>query len=50
MTIQVAPEIEALIRERVASGRYATADEAILAAFGLLDARDQQVQQLRAKL
>jgi antitoxin ParD1/3/4 len=41
MTIHLTPQSEALIREKVASGRYATVDEAIDAAVQLLDAHDR---------
>ena len=50
MLIRLSPQVEALIREKVDSGQYASADEVIQAAIRLLDQRDQQLQQLRAKL
>jgi antitoxin ParD1/3/4 len=50
MSIQLSPQVEALIWEQVDSGRYATAEEVIEAAVRLLDQRDQQLQQLRAKI
>lgn len=50
MTVSLSPQHEDLIREKVASGLYRSADEAIDAALRLLNARDQQMQQLRAKI
>jgi antitoxin ParD1/3/4 len=50
MSVQLTPETEALIREKVASGRYATGEELVETALRLLDERDRQIQQLRAKL
>jgi putative addiction module CopG family antidote len=49
MSIQLAPRVEALIREKVASGRYATAEEVVEAAMRLLDERDRG-DRLRASL
>jgi antitoxin ParD1/3/4 len=50
MTIQLTPQSEALIRRQVASGRYATVDEALDAAVRLLDERDRRLQALRAEV
>lgn len=50
MTVSLSPQHEELIREKVASGLYRSADEAIEAALRLLNARDRQIQQLRAKI
>ncbi len=50
MTLTLTPELEAMIREKVDSGRYATADEVIEAAVRLLDAQDDHLAMLRAKL
>ena len=50
MPIQLTPETEALIREKVDSGRYATADEVIEVALRLLAVREQHTQQLRASI
>ena len=49
MTVQLTPEAEALIRQKVESGLYATADEVIEEALRLLDEHDR-LRQLRAKL
>ena len=37
MSIHLGPQAEALIRDKVDSGRYAGADEVVLAAIRLLD-------------
>ena len=47
MSIQLAPETEALIRERIERGPYATADELIEEALRLLDAQDRRLRRLR---
>ena len=49
MSVQLTPEAEALIRQKVESGLYATADEVIDEALRLLDEHDR-LRQLRAKL
>jgi antitoxin ParD1/3/4 len=49
MSIQIAPRVEAQIREKVASGRYATADEVMEEAMRLLDEGDRG-DRLRASL
>ena len=49
MPIQLTPETEALIREQVESGRYATADQVIDEALQALDERDR-LRRLRASL
>ena len=52
MSIQLPPQAEALIREKVKSGLYANAEEAIEAAVHLLDDHDRrlQVRRLRAAI
>ena len=50
MSIRLSPRTEALIRQQVDSGRYATADEVIEAAVRLLELQDRQRERLRAKL
>jgi len=50
MTIQLPTKTEALIREKVASGLYASAEEAIAAAVQLLDEHDRRLAALREKL
>ena len=49
MSIQLSPRTEALIREQVDSGRYATADQVIDEAPQALDERDR-LRRLRASL
>jgi len=48
MPIELSPQTEALIREKVKQGLYANADEAIAAAVRLLDEYDHRVTRLRA--
>lgn len=43
MGIHLSPEAKSLIQDKVASGRYATADEVIQAAIRLLDDHDRLV-------
>jgi putative addiction module CopG family antidote len=50
MTIQLPTDVEALIRQKVARGLYANADEALAAAVRLLDVYDRRLLQLRAKI
>lgn len=50
MTIQLSPEAEALIQQKVRGGLYANAEEAIDAALQLLAARDRQLERLRAAI
>ena len=50
MSIQLTPRTEALIRQRLDSGHYATADEVIEDALRLLDAHDRRLQRLRAAI
>jgi antitoxin ParD1/3/4 len=47
--MNVSPELEKIVAERVASGRYASASEVIREALRLLDERDQ-LNQLRQDL
>jgi putative addiction module CopG family antidote len=49
MMIHLTPESEAVIRQKVASGRYASVDEALDAAIQLLDAHDR-LTRLRAAI
>jgi antitoxin ParD1/3/4 len=46
MNVSLTPELEKIVAERVASGRYASASEVIREALRLLDERDQ-LNQLR---
>jgi antitoxin ParD1/3/4 len=50
MSIELTPQTEALIRQKVASGRYASADEAIATAVRLLDEHDRRMDWLRSKM
>jgi putative addiction module CopG family antidote len=50
MTIQLPADVEALIRQKVASGRYPSAEEALSAAVRLLDVYDRRLLQLQAKI
>jgi antitoxin ParD1/3/4 len=49
MSIQLSPQVEALIRAKVDSGQYASADEVVRAAIPLLDERDR-LRHLRSLL
>ena len=49
MELTLSPEREAMLREKVASGEYATISEVIEDALRLLDERDRQ-QRLRAAI
>ena len=50
MVIHVTPEIEADIRQRVASGEYADETEVLRTALRELDARERRLQEIRASL
>ena len=47
MPIELSPQTEALIREKVKQDLYANADEAIAAAVRLLDEHDRRSRRLR---
>jgi antitoxin ParD1/3/4 len=49
MTVTLPPQLEAMIEEKVTSGRYADAGEVVEEALPLLDERDR-FEQLRAEL
>jgi antitoxin ParD1/3/4 len=49
MSVSLARDLEAMIRERVASGRYADANEVVREALRLLQERDQ-LERLRSLL
>jgi antitoxin ParD1/3/4 len=49
MSVQLTPDAEAMIRQKVESGLYENADEVIDEALRLLDEHDR-LRQLRAKL
>ncbi len=44
MEVTISPEREAMVREKVASGRYANANEVIDEALHLLDERDRRAR------
>ena len=50
MVIELPPKVEALIREQVDNGRFASADEVIAAAVRLLEERDRKRRWLLAAL
>jgi antitoxin ParD1/3/4 len=50
MSIELPPRIAAMLQEKVDSGLYASADEAIEAAVRLLDEHDRRLQRLRAAI
>ena len=41
MNVSLTPELERLVEDRVASGKYASASEVVRAALRLLDERDR---------
>ncbi len=47
MPIQLTPQAEAIIREKVTSGLYADPETAITTAVQLLEEHDRRVQRLR---
>jgi antitoxin ParD1/3/4 len=49
MNVTLTPELEAMVRHRVASGRYPSASEVIHEALRLLEERDR-LRELRASL
>ncbi len=50
MPMNLTPQHEALIRDKVEAGLYGSAEEAIATAVRLLDARDRAVRDLRVKI
>ena len=50
MSIQIPPDIEARIQQKVAAGAFPDADEVIHEAMRLLDAQERRLEELRAKL
>ncbi len=50
MVIQVSPDLEARIREKVESGEYADSSAVIRAAMRLLDKRDRELRELRVSI
>jgi antitoxin ParD1/3/4 len=50
MTIQLKPEQEKFIQEKIASGEYRNADDVISQAFKLLEAREKKQKNFEKKL
>ena len=50
LTITLTPELEAFIQEHVASGRFATAGEAVREGLPLLEEREQEREAVLAEL
>lgn len=50
MQVDLDPHVEALIRDKVASGRYHDSSEVVRDAVLLMEARDQRLQRLRAEV
>ena len=47
MTITLTPELEAMVRQKVETGRYDDADAVVQAALLLLDAHERRLDRLR---
>ena len=50
MTIQLPPDVEASIRQKVLRGQFPNEGEVMREAIRLLDAREDQLDTLRAKI
>lgn len=50
MNIQLKPEQEKFIQEKIASGEYSNADDVITQAFKLLEIRESKIKELRDKI
>ncbi len=50
MVIQVSPDIEESIRERVESGAYEDATDVIRKALRALESREQRIREIRASI
>jgi antitoxin ParD1/3/4 len=50
MSVLLSPQTEEMIREKVESGRYPTADEVVQEALRLLEAHERHLARLRAEL
>lgn len=50
MIPSIPPDLEAFIQSKMASGKYATADEAVSEAVRLLKDREVQLESLRSEL
>ncbi|NBJ13116.1 type II toxin-antitoxin system ParD family antitoxin [Microvirga arsenatis] len=45
--VSLTPELEALVDNKVASGRYRSASEVVRAALRLLDERERRIEQMK---
>jgi antitoxin ParD1/3/4 len=50
MNIQLKPEQEKFIQDKIASGEYSNADDVITEALKLLEIRERKLKELRAKI
>jgi antitoxin ParD1/3/4 len=50
MMIQIPPDVEARIRQKVETGEFPDVGEVVREAMRLLDEQERQLQELRAKL
>jgi antitoxin ParD1/3/4 len=50
MTIQLKPEQEKFIQEKIASGEYSNADDVIFQAFKLLEVRERKIKELQKQI
>lgn len=50
MNIQLKPEQEKFVRDKIASGAYSNADDVIAEAFKLLEKREEKLQELQDKI
>ena len=50
MNIQLKPEQEKFIQDKIASGAYSNADDIITEAFKLLEAREEKLKELKNKI
>lgn len=50
MNIQLKPEQEKFIQEKIASGEYRNADDVISQAFKLLEAKERKIKELQDKI
>lgn len=50
MNIQLKPEQEKFIQEKIASGEYKNAEDVISQAFKLLEAKERKIKELQDKI
>ncbi|MGL6338729.1 MAG: type II toxin-antitoxin system ParD family antitoxin [Waterburya sp.] len=50
MNIQLKPEQEKFIQDKIASGEYSNADDVITEAFKLLEIREKKLKELQTKI